>query len=63
MEEQRVVTVQANQETETVESSLVKELDGFQSKIDQKLDILQNPSQSSPISLFIKRRRIWRKSA
>ena len=41
IEEQRVVTVQANQETETVESSLVKELDGFQSKIDQKLDILQ----------------------
>ena len=41
VEEQRVVTVQANQETETVESSLNKELDGFQSKIDQKLDILQ----------------------
>ena len=40
-EEQRVVTVQANQETETVESSLNKELDGFQRKIDQKLDILQ----------------------
>ena len=39
--EQRVVTVQANQETETVESSLNKELDGFQSRIDQKLDILQ----------------------
>ena len=41
VEEQRVVTVQANQETETVESSLNKELDGFQSKIDQKLDIMQ----------------------
>ena len=41
IEEQRVVTVRANQETETVESSLNKELDGFQSKIDQKLDILQ----------------------
>ena len=41
VEEQRVVTVQANQETETVESSLNKELDGFQSRIDQKLDILQ----------------------
>ena len=41
IEEQRVVTVQANQETETVESSLDKKLDGFQSKIDQKLDILQ----------------------
>ena len=41
IEEQRVVTVQANQETETVESSLNKVLDGFQSKIDQKLDILQ----------------------
>ena len=40
-EEQRVVTVRANQETETVESSLVKELDGSQSRIDQKLDILQ----------------------
>ena len=39
--EQRVVTVQANQETETVESSLDKELDGFQSEIDKKLDIMQ----------------------
>ena len=41
VEEQRGVTVQANQETETVESSLNKELDGFQSRIDKKLDILQ----------------------
>ena len=41
VEEQRVVTVQANQETETVESSLNNELDGFQSEIDQKLDIQQ----------------------
>ena len=41
VEEQRVVTVQANQETEIVESSLNNELDGFQSKIDQNLDILQ----------------------
>ena len=41
VEEQRVVTVQANQETETVESSLNNELDGFQSKIDQNLDILR----------------------
>ena len=40
-EEQRVVTVQANQETETVESSLNKELDGFQSEIDRKLEIQQ----------------------
>ena len=35
------MTVQANQETETVESSLNKELDGFQSEIDQKFDIQQ----------------------
>ena len=41
VEEKRVVTVQANQETETVESSLDKELDEFQSEIDQKLDIQQ----------------------
>ena len=41
VEEQRVVTVQDNQETETVESSLNNELDGFQSEIDQKLDIQQ----------------------
>ena len=40
IEEQRVVTVQANQETETVESSLNNELDGFESEIDQKLDFL-----------------------
>ena len=41
IEEQRVVTVQANQETDIVESSLNKKLDGFQSEIDKKLDILQ----------------------
>ena len=41
VEEQREVTVQTNQETETVESSLNNELDGFQSEIDQNLDILQ----------------------
>ena len=41
VEEQGVVTFQANQETETVESSLNNESDGFQSKIDQNLDILQ----------------------
>ena len=35
------MTVQANQEIDTVESSLNKELDGFQSEIDQKLNILQ----------------------
>ena len=33
--------VQANQETDTVESSLNKELDVFQSEIDQEFDILQ----------------------
>ena len=41
VEEQRVVTVQANQETETVESSLNNELDGFQSESNGELDILQ----------------------
>ena len=41
VEEKRVVTVQANQEIETVESSMDKELDGFQSESDQKLDIQQ----------------------
>ena len=43
VEEQGVVTVQTNQETETVESSLNNELDGFQSESDQKLDIQQEP--------------------
>ena len=33
--------VQANQETDTVESSLNKELDEFHSEIDEKFDILQ----------------------
>ena len=41
IEEQRAVTVQTNQETDTVESSLNKELDVFQSEIDQEFDILQ----------------------
>ena len=63
VEEQRVVTVQANQETETVKSSLNKELDGSKVKLIKNWTSYRNPSQSSPISLFIKRRRIWRKSA
>ena len=37
----RAVNVQAHREIETVGSSLNKEMDGFQSEIDQKLDILQ----------------------
>ena len=40
IEEQRAVKVQANQKIDTVESSLNKELDGFQSKIDKKFDNL-----------------------
>ena len=35
------MTVQANQETDTVESSLNKEFDEFQSEIDEKFGILQ----------------------
>ena len=35
------MNVKANQEINTVESSLNKELDGFQREIDQKFDILQ----------------------
>ena len=62
-EEQRVVNVQANQEINTVESSLNKKLDGFQSEIDQKFDILQESISKLTISLFIRRRRIQKKSA
>ena len=41
IEEQRAMNVHANQKINTVESSLNKELDGFQSKIDQKFNNLQ----------------------
>ena len=41
IEDNRAVNVQANWEIKTVERSLNKELDWFQSEIDQKLDILQ----------------------
>ena len=41
IEEQRAVTIQPNQENDTIKSSLNKELDGFLSKIGQKFDILQ----------------------
>ena len=40
IEEQRVVNVQDNQKIDTMESSLNKELDGFQSEIDLKFDNL-----------------------
>ena len=52
IKEKRVVTVQANQETETVESSLNNELDGFQSESDQKLDI-QQESILKPTNQFV----------
>ena len=52
IEEQRGVTVQTNQETETVESSLNNELDGFQSESDQKLDI-QQESILKPTNQFV----------
>ena len=52
IKDKRVVTVQANQETETVESSLNKELDGFQSQSDQKLDIRQE-SILKPTNQFV----------
>ena len=49
IEEQKTVNVQANQKIDameskidTEESSLDKRIYGFQSKIDQKFDILQN---------------------
>ena len=41
IEKQRVVNVQANQEIDTVESSLNKELDGLQSELDHKFDNLE----------------------
>ena len=41
IEDNRAVNVQANREIETVKNSQNKELDGFQSEIDQKLDIQQ----------------------
>ena len=40
-EEQRTADVQANKEIDILESSLKKELDEFQSKIDENFDILQ----------------------
>ena len=63
IEEQRAVTVQANQETDTVESSLNKELDGFQSELIKNWTFCRNPSQSLPSSLIKKRKKIQRMSA
>ena len=64
IEEQRAVTVQANQETYKVERSLNKKLDGFQSEINKKnWTSCRNPSQSSPINLFIKRKKIQKDGA
>ena len=40
IEEHKAVNVQANQRIDTVESTLNKKLDGFQSEIAQKFDNL-----------------------
>ena len=55
IKDNRVVNVQANREIETVKSSLNKESDGFQSEIDQKLDILQE-SISKLTNQFVHKR-------
>ena len=62
IEEQRAVNVQVNQEIYTVENSLNKELDGFQSEIDHKFDILQQ-SISKLTNQHVQRKRVQRKSA
>ena len=40
IEEQKAVNVQINQRIDTMESSLNKKLDGHQSDLDHKIDIL-----------------------
>ena len=52
IEEQREVDVQANLEIDIMESSLNKELDEFQSEIDDKFDILQQ-SISKPTNKLV----------
>ena len=63
IEEQRAVTVQANQEINTVESSLNKNWMGSKVKLIKNWTSCRNPSQSSPISLFIKRKKIQKEGA
>ena len=55
IEDNRAVNVQANREIETVESSLNKEL-------IKNWTSCRNPSQSSPISLIIKGKKMQRMS-
>ena len=40
IEEEKVVNLQTNQRIDTMERSLNKKLDGLQSDLDQKIDIL-----------------------
>ena len=73
IDEWKAVNVQANQKIDTmeskidtVESSLDKRIDGFQSEIDQKFDIqLKSISKlaSTVSNMFIKRKEIQRESA
>ena len=63
IEEKKVVNVKTNQRIDTMESSLNQKLDEVQNDLDQKIGNLQYSISSSPISsMFIKRKRMQRKS-
>ena len=62
VEEPKKFNAQLNQRIHTVENSLDHKLDGLQSGIDHKIDNLHTSIQGFPSKMFIKRRRIWRKS-
>ena len=56
--EQKTFNAQLSQRIHTMESSLNHKLDVLQSDLDQKLTSCNIPFQGSPISMFIKRKRV-----
>ena len=63
IEEQKEVNVQTNQKIDTGRAPWTRELMDFKAKLIINFSTCRNQFQGSPISMIIKRKRIWRKSA
>ena len=62
VEEHKKFNAQLSQRIHIVENSLDQKLDGLQSELIIKLTTYRHQFQGLPSNMFIKRRRIWRKS-
>ena len=63
VEEQKTINAQLSQKIDTMENIVDKRIDGLQNEMEQNLTTCRSQFQGLPINMFIKRKRVKRKSA